>query len=201
MAFLRSLPSSSAASVLEGRGLWLAHPVMSDYQEWAELRALSREHLTPWEPQWTRDELSRAAFKRRVRHYQREAADDLGYAFLIRSASDDTLLGGLSLSNLRRGVSQAAILGYWMGLPHAGCGYMREAVRVACAHAFETLRLHRIEAVTQPVNIPSIRVLEHNGFLREGFARSYLKINGVWADHFFFGRLAEPWASQGGAHA
>ena len=65
---------------------------------WAELRALSREHLTPWEPMWQRDELSRSAFRRRVRHYQREMREDLGYAFLIFRDADDKLIGGLTLS-------------------------------------------------------------------------------------------------------
>lgn len=190
MAFLRAYPSVENGSVIEGRGIWLRPPQMNDYAAWAELRGLSREHLVPWEPQWSRDELSRMAFRRRIKHYQREAADDLGYAFLIRDAGSDRLLGGLSLSNVRRGITQGASLGYWLGLPFVGRGIMTEAVRAATSHAFEVLRLHRVEAATQPSNLASIRVLEHNGFVKEGYARGYLKINGVWADHFLFGRLA-----------
>ena len=40
-----------------------------------------------------------------------------------------------------------------------------------------------------PSNLPSIRVLEHNGFRREGFARQLLKINGTWEDHVLHARL------------
>ena len=88
---------------------------------------------------WQRDELSRSAFRRRVRHYQREAREDLGYAFLIFRDADDKLLGGLTLSNVRRGVTQAAVLGYWLGLPYLKQGYMTEAVAAVAAFAFEDL--------------------------------------------------------------
>ena len=190
MAFLRSYTGSENTLVIEGHGLWLRPPHMSDYAQWAELRALSRDHLMPWEPQWSRDELSRFAFRRRVKHYQRESAEDQGYAFLILDAGNDRLLGGLTFTNVRRGVTQSAALGYWLGLPYAGRGIMSEAVRAAVLHAFEAFKLHRVEAATQPANERSIRVLERNGFAREGFARSYLKINGVWADHVLFGRIS-----------
>jgi ribosomal-protein-alanine N-acetyltransferase len=115
MAFLRSTTGHDNAVTLRGRGVWLRAPLMGDYAPWAELRALSRDHLTPWEPVWQRDELSRSAFRRRVRYYQRESREDLGYAFLIFSDVGDQLIGGLTLSNVRRGVTQAAVLGDWLG--------------------------------------------------------------------------------------
>jgi ribosomal-protein-alanine N-acetyltransferase len=183
MAFLRSSTGPDSAVTLRGRGVWLRPPLMGDYAAWAELRAMSRDHLTPWEPVWQRDELTRSAYRRRLRHYQREAREDLGYAFLIFADADDTLVGGLTLSNVRRGVTQAAVLGYWLGKPYTGRGYMTEAVRSAVGFGFDSLHLHRLEAATMPHNIASIRVLEHNGFRREGFARRLLKINGVWEDH------------------
>ena len=201
MAFLRSSNGNDNALSLRGRTVWLRPPLMGDYVAWAELRALSRDHLTPWEPVWQRDELSRSAYRRRVRHYQREAREDLGYAFLIFSDSDDRLIGGLTISNVRRGVTQACVLGYWMGKPFAGRGYMTEAVRAAVGFAFDTLHLHRVEAATMPTNIASIRVLEHNGFRREGYARSLLKINGVWEDHVLHALLNEEVRRAGAAEA
>ena len=197
MAFLRAGTGSEHPSAIEGRGFRMRAPEMSDYGPWAELRTLSRQHLSPWEPLWTRDELTRSAYRRRLKHYQREAWEDQGYAFLIFGAGDDRLLGGLSLSNVRRGVTQAAALGYWIGQPYAGRGIMSEAVRAALPVFFGVLKLHRIEAATQPVNLPSIRVLERNAFAREGFARSYLKISGAWADHILFARLAGDDANDG----
>ena len=96
-------------------------------------------------------------------------------------------------------MTQAAALGYWIGQPHAGQGIMSEAVRAALPFVFNVLKLHRVEAATQPSNFASMRVLERNAFTREGFARSYLKINGVWADHVLFGRIAGDDANGGAA--
>jgi len=99
------------------------------------------------------------------------------------------LLGGLSFGHVRRGVSQAATLGYWMGETHAGKGHMTRAVRAACAYMFEKQGLHRIEAACLPNNEPSKRLLERVGFRQEGYARSYLNINGQWRDHLLFAML------------
>jgi [ribosomal protein S5]-alanine N-acetyltransferase len=189
MAFLRSLPVVDADAEIRGARVFLRHPTMQDYSAWAELRALSRQHLTPWEPQWTRDELARSTFRRRLRQYQRELRDDHGYAYLIFSEADGGLLGGLNVSNVRRGIAQAASIGYWMGAPHAGRGLMTETVRAAVQFAFTTLGLHRLEAACLPNNIASARVLEKAGFKREGRARRYLKINGQWQDHDLFALL------------
>lgn len=197
MAFLRS-STPDGTHTLEGRGVWLRVPQMSDYGAWAQLRALSREHLKPWEPQWPRDELTRGSFRRRLRHYNRELRDDLGYSYFIVSR-DDELLGGISLSNVRRGVTQSASLGYWLGLPHVRRGHMTAAVGTLLPHAFHALKLHRVEAASQPDNAQSIRVLERCGFKLEGRARKYLKINGEWQDHLLFAAMGEDVPSGGAA--
>lgn len=191
MVFLRSGLNSDWVPHVRTDGLHLRPPHMGDYVEWAELRAQSRDHLVPWEPQWTRDELSREAFRRRVRHYQRELREDLGYAFFIFREPDETLLGGITLSNVRRGVTQAASVGYWIGKPYAGRGYMKKALSAILRFAFDELKLHRLEAACMPTNRASIRVLEANGFRHEGLARRYLKINGVWQDHLLYATLSD----------
>ena len=133
----------------------------------------------------------RSAFRRRLRQYQRELREDQGYAFLIFRSADATLLGGLSISNVRRGVAQAASIGYWIGVPHIRRGHMSDAVKACLPFAFDTLGLHRLEAACLPHNVPSQRVLEKAGFKREGMARRYLKINGVWQDHDLFALLQD----------
>jgi ribosomal-protein-alanine N-acetyltransferase len=189
MAFLRAGSSPELPDWIGGERVVLRAPQIGDYASWAELRAMSRAHLRPWEPAWPADDLTRSAFRRRVRHYQREARSDQGYAFLIFLRDDLTLIGGVALTNVQRGVTQSASLGYWLGRPFTGQGLMTEAVRSVVAFAFETLRLHRIEAATQPTNLPSIGVLERNGFLREGYARQYLRIDGAWRDHLLYAVL------------
>ena len=196
MAFLKTSLAPELNPQIRGKGVWLRPPQMPDYSAWAELRALSREHLTPWEPQWSRDELSRSAYRRRLRHYQREQREDLGYALFMFRTGDDALLGGLTLSNVRRGVSQSASLGYWIGQPFGRRGHMTAAVQAVAGFCFEELLLHRIEAACLPSNAGSIRVLEQNGFSREGLARRYLKINGGWQDHVLYARIID----DGGHH-
>jgi ribosomal-protein-alanine N-acetyltransferase len=164
---------------------------VTDYSDWAALREASREFLAPWEPTWPADDLSRSAFRRRIRRYAEDLRTDQGYAFLIIRSADDALVGGLTLANIRRGVAQAGSLGYWMGQPHARHGYMTAAVRAVIPFAFATLRLHRLEAACIPTNTGSIRLLENTGFVREGYARDYLCINGIWQDHLLYGRLKD----------
>ncbi len=187
MVFLRSPLGQDASPVIRGRNVWMRAPAMADYAPWAELRAESREHLRPWEPAWARDELTRSAYRRRIRHYAREAREDLGYAFLIFDNAGDRLVGGVTLSGVRRGVTQSASLGYWLGRAHTGQGRMTDAVQAVLHYAVLQLRLHRIEAACMPTNETSIRVLERTGFTREGFAREYLRIDGVWSDHLLYG--------------
>ena len=189
MAFLRSTSGIDGEAEVHGREVSLRHPAMGDYSAWAELRAMSRQHLIAWEPQWSRDELTRSAFRRRLRQYQRELREDQGYAFLVFRNADAALLGGLSVSNVRRGVAQAASVGYWIGAPYVRRGYMTDAVKAVLPFAFGTLGLHRLEAACLPHNLASTRVLEKVGFRREGMARRYLKINGVWQDHDLFALL------------
>ncbi len=200
MVFLRST-APETSPVLYGRGLYLRPPHPNDYALWAELREASRQHLVPWEPTWSRDELSRTSFRRRLRIYQRDMAEDLGYAFFIFREADDALLGGLTLSNVRRGVTQAVTLGYWIGARFASQGRMTEAVRVVVPFVFDDLRLHRLEASCLPHNSASMRVLERNGFQREGLARRYLKIDGAWRDHVLYALLDEDRAGVRGGGA
>jgi ribosomal-protein-alanine N-acetyltransferase len=191
MAFLRSPTGIDAEAEVHGQQVYMRQPAMGDYAAWAELRAMSRQHLTVWEPQWARDELTRSAFRRRLRQYQRELREDQGYAFFVFRQGDATLLGGLSIANIRRGVAQAASIGYWIGAPHVRRGYMTDGVKAGVPFAFGTLGLHRLEAACLPHNVPSTRVLERAGFKREGMARRYLKINGTWQDHDLFALLQD----------
>jgi [ribosomal protein S5]-alanine N-acetyltransferase len=191
MAFFRTINFSDPLPTVIGDGVILRIPQVTDYAEWAALREQSRDFLTPWEPTWPADDLSRSAFRRRIRRYAEDLRTDQSYAFLITRSTDNTLLGGLTLANIRRGVAQAGSLGYWMGLPHVRKGHMTAAVRAIIPFAFSTLRLHRVEAACIPTNAASIRLLENTGFVREGYARDYLCINGMWQDHLLYGRLKD----------
>lgn len=189
MALLRTASPSDLGPVIESDFVMLRTPQMSDYPAWAELRGQSRDFLMPWEPLWASDELSRASFRRRVRHYLRDLREDVGYALFIFAASTGDLVGGLTLCNVRRGVTQSCTLGYWVGARYAKQGYMTAAVRAVIPFVFDQLELHRLEAACLPTNAASIKLLEKTGFKREGLARRYLRINGVWQDHLLYALL------------
>lgn len=191
MAFFRTINFSEPPPCVAGEGVVLRTPQMTDYNEWAALREKSRAFLTPWEPTWPEDDLSRSAFRRRIKRYVEDLRSDQGYAFLIVRNADNALVGGLTIANIRRGVAQAGSLGYWMGEPFARQGYMTAAVRAVVPFAFATLRLHRLEAACIPTNAGSIRLLENTGFVREGYAREYLCIDGAWQDHLLYARLKD----------
>jgi ribosomal-protein-alanine N-acetyltransferase len=185
---------AGATPFLTSARTYLRPPQSADWAEWAELRTESREFLKPWEPTWPHDALSRTSFRRRLRLYARDAREDVGYGFLIFRRGDDALLGGITLSNVRRGVSQCCSIGYWIGKPYARQGHMTDALPAVIRFVFEDLALRRIEAACLPANEPSQKLLLSAGFAREGFARQYLCIDGVWQDHVLFGLLSrDPW--------
>jgi ribosomal-protein-alanine N-acetyltransferase len=191
MAFFRTVSLADQMPAIAGDGVALRSPQMSDWGEWAALREASRDFLTPWEPTWPADDLTRASFRRRIRRYSEDQRNDLAYAYFIFRKDDDAVLGGLTLANIRRGCAQAASLGYWIGAAYARQGYMTAAVNAIVPFAFGTLKLHRIEAACIPANVASVRLLEKTGFRREGFARQYLCIDGIWQDHLLFARLKD----------
>lgn len=190
MALFRFATDTSPRLKIAGDGVMLRPPTSEDYEEWSSLRARSRSFLEPWEPVWQEDDLTRRAFRQRVKRAHEEAEADEAYAFLIFRTQDQALVGGVTLGLIRRGVAQACTMGYWVGEPHAGQGFMTRAVRTLTAHAFNELHLRRIEAACLPSNERSRRLLERVGFQREGYAREYLCINGLWQDHLLYGLLA-----------
>jgi ribosomal-protein-alanine N-acetyltransferase len=191
MALFRTINLADQPPLIEGAGVFLRAPQSGDYAEWAALREASRAFLTPWEPTWPADDLTRSAFRRRLRRYAEDQRNDQAYAYFLFRSGDQVLVGGLTLANLRRGVAQAGSLGYWIGAPYAGRGYMSAAVTALIPYAFATLRLHRLEAACIPTNAASIALLERTGFAREGYAREYLCINGQWQDHLLYARLKD----------
>jgi ribosomal-protein-alanine N-acetyltransferase len=173
---------------LTGERVFLRAPERGDYEAWASLRASSRDFLSPWEPSWPPDALSRSSFRARIARYAEDWRTDQAYNFFIFTR-DETLIGGVGLSNIRRGVSETASLGYWVGEQFARQGYMTSALPLVVDFAFERVGLHRLEAACLPSNIPSRSLLARAGFQQEGYAREYLCIAGKWQDHLLFAIL------------
>ena len=175
---------------LQGDGVVLRPPRRRDYPEWTALRQASRGFLQPWEPVWAPDELSPAAYARRMAAWRNGRDMDQMYAFFVFREQDDVLVGGITLNSVRRGVAQTGTVGYWSGQSHARQGHTLAALRAMIRFAFGPLALHRLEAACLPTNDASAALLLKAGFTEEGYAKAYLKINGNWRDHRLFGLVS-----------
>lgn len=174
---------------IETERLTLRQPALTDFRNWSSLRDLSAEFLTPWEPIWAADHLSRKGFSNRVYWAQRAISNDSALPLFLIRREDEVLVGAITLDNIRRGPSQAGTLGYWTGQPFIRQGYMREAIDAVVHHTWTRLDLSRIEAACLPENSASRRLLETCGFKYEGVAQSYLQINGRWRTHVLYAAL------------
>jgi len=177
------------ATRIIGPRVHIRPPMRGDQDAWIEIRRDSRAFLEPWEPTWPTDATSPTGFRRRLRRFTGDWETGHGHAFFVFENAEDRLVGGITLSNVRRGVSQSASVGYWIGKPYARQGYMAEALQLTMDFAFSHLDLHRLEAACLPSNEASRKLLLKAGFRQEGLAREYLCIAGRWQDHVTFGVL------------
>ena len=167
----------------------LRHPRWAEFEAWVKLRRDSADYLSPWEPEWDEGHLNRSSYRARLSRFKKMVSNDSGYPFHIFRKYDDSLIGACNISYIQRHVSQSAQLGYWIGERYSRQGYGRAAVTAAVRFCFETLGLHRVTAAVQSKNTRSIQLLDAVGFTKEGTARGYLKINGVWQDHDIYAKL------------
>jgi ribosomal-protein-alanine N-acetyltransferase len=170
----------------QGR-VYLRSPARLDQREFVALMRKSRSFHRPWASAPTDDD--------RFAAYLADARRPDFEAMLVCRCEDRAIVGFFNLSQITRGYLQSAYLGYAVGKPFARQGYMREGLELVLRHAFQTLRLHRIEANIQPGNHASLALAEGGGFRREGFSPRYLKIGGRWRDHERWAILLEDWRS------
>lgn len=152
-------------------------------------RVENREHLAPWEPMRMASHYSLDGAKQAVEASLEAARADRGYPFAVLSPNGGEMIGSLTLANVVRGVFQACHVGYGIANRHQGQGLMFEALDSAVRYAFGPLDFHRVMANYMPRNERSGRLLERLGFEREGYARRYLKIDGLWEDHVLTARI------------
>lgn len=176
-------------AVVAGPRVYLRRPVKKDLAEFQAVRIASRVFLTPWEStQPGVDNFSPAYFERVL-----STQSETNHRFLVCDAASGRIMGALSLGNVVRGAFQSCYAGYWIGSEFAGQGYMTEALTLALRHAFEDLKLHRVEANIVPENAASKALVRKLGMRPEGIAQRYLCINGRWRDHEHWAMTLEDW--------
>ncbi len=167
--------------------VYLRSPARSDQDEFLELMGASAAFHQPWASAPTDPE--------RFAAYLADSGRADFEAMLLCRSVDDAILGFFNLSQIVRRSLQSAYLGYAVGQPFAGQGYMREGIQLVLRRAFAELLLHRVEANIQPGNRASLALAQGAGFQREGFSPRYLKIDGHWRDHERWAILAEDWTA------
>lgn len=147
----------------------------------------NRTHFAPWEPPRSFDIESAEAWVPRLLDAVAARAAGQEVRWLLLPRADDAapapVIGRINFTSIARGPFQSCALGYQIDVAHEGRGLMREALSVAIAHLFGTLKLHRIEANYRPENVRSGALLARLGFVKTGLAPKYLFIDGDWRDH------------------
>ena len=174
---------SSRGSLAVGERVYLRRIRASDRDEFLERACASSALHQPWtDPPTTPEEFDVVLRRGRGRSEER---------LLVCRNDDGAILGQFTLSQIFYGPFRNAYLGYYVFVPFARQGYMREALPLVLSHAFDPLALHRIQANIQPGNAPSVALVRGAGFTKEGFSRRYLIIDDEWRDHEQWALLAE----------
>ena len=142
-------------------------------------------HLDRWSPPATPAFFTEAFWRDRLGVAVEEFQAGRAARFVLQPAGPESgpVLGTCNYTNIVRGPFLACHLGYQIARAHEGKGLMAEALRATNDFAFRQMRLHRIMANYRPENERSGRLLDRLGFVREGFAKDYLFIDGAWRDH------------------
>lgn len=141
-------------------------------------------HLARWDPPRPDGIRTREFWQAECERAAEEHNDGLVARWVLLVRGDQSqVIGRINYTQIARGPFQSCLLGYAIDAVYQGQGLMREALEATTAHAFDAMRLHRIQASYMPSNIRSGRLLRQLGFRREGLAPQYLYIDGAWRDH------------------
>ena len=113
------------------------------------------------------------------------------YVFAIFRKSDNEYMGNIGFA-LNKEDKVVSNIGYWLGKKYAGNGYMTQAVKIMLDFCFNELKVRKIEAYVFEGNIASQKVLENNGFIKEGLRRKkHMLRDGEILDDMCYGLLKE----------
>jgi ribosomal-protein-alanine N-acetyltransferase len=151
----------------------------------AALLAANRGFLAPWQPIRPDEYFTEAGQRDAVQKSLKQQASGLAEALVIQD-DNGNVVGTMTLQSIIRGAFQSCSVGYWLAESAQGRGLATMALREAVIHAFEDLRLHRVQAETLTHNRRSQRVLERLGFVQYGRADSYMHIAGEWQANLLY---------------
>lgn len=120
--------------------------------------------------------------------YQSIFDDGTGMRWGITIKEEDRVIGSCGFLNMSQKHRRAEI-GFELSREYWGNGIAGEALEAVIAYGFSQLELNRIEALIEPANSPSQRLVERNGFMREGLLRDYEYTQGKFDDLYMYSAL------------
>ncbi|UNH28682.1 ribosomal protein S5-alanine N-acetyltransferase [Moellerella wisconsensis] len=139
--------------------------------------------LKPWEPTRDNSHFQPSGWQNRLHVMTELHRQGSAFHFLLLAPDEDQVIGVINYSNVLRGAFQACYVGYSIAEKWQGQKLMYEAGQATIRYMQQHQKIHRIMANYMPHNIRSGNLLTKLGFEREGYAKQYLQIDGVWRDH------------------
>ena len=159
----------------------------TDTEEFFDFLVRNKDYFRKWSAQYEENYFSVWYHRAWLEHLEQDALNGTEVKFgIYNKTNPNRIIGSVSLSNIIKGIFQSCFLGYRIDEHETGKGIATESIKRVIEFAFDELMLHRIEANVMPSNGPSIKVVEKLGFINEGLAKNYLKVNGKWEDHLHY---------------
>lgn len=164
-----------------------------DAEKLCQYYVVNQTHLSPWEPTHSEVYYTLRWWRLRIAQIHAEFNEASALSFIAMTADESEIVAVANFSHIIQGVFQSCYLGYSIAKPYEGQGLMVEFLQSCLGFMFENVGLNRVMANYIPVNARSGVLLQRLGFEREGYARKYLKIAGIWQDHVLTSLLREDW--------
>ncbi len=172
---------------LETERLALVSLDSTDTEQFFDLLMRNRDFFKNWSAEYDDNYFSVWYHKACLEAIEKESVEGRHIKFGVYLKENiNRLIGTVSFSNIITGIFQSCFLGYRIDEHQTGKGIATEAIKRGIEYVFSQIKLHRIEANVMPANIASKRVVEKLGFINEGLAKNYLKVNGRWEDHIHY---------------
>lgn len=172
---------------LETPRLFLRTLDAGDTEMFFDFLVRNADHFKPWSALYEKDYFSIWYHRQWLETLEREMNEGRQMKFgVFLKHNDSRIIGTVSFSNIIGGIFQSCFLGYRFDKDELRKGYATEAIAALSKYVFSEIKLHRIEANIMPSNTASIGLVEKLGFVNEGLAKKYLKIDGNWEDHLHY---------------
>lgn len=175
--------------ILKGEKVFLRVLQEEDAALFTEILKENKHYWSIYEPRQDPSFYKVSTQKEKIRESIYQMRNRREYSFGVFDNQTGSLIGHISLYNIKRLPFLSAFVGYSIDKKETGRGIGTESVRLVTKFAFEQVGLHRIEAYVSPRNKGSIAVLEKSGYVQEGLLRRILYINGTWEDHYIYAIL------------